>query len=248
MFIRLIIIFFLFPYVVFAAPEIGIGSMYDVLAPDEQSITKRIYNTGTSTAFVRIDLLEMNPDKNGNGESTQKEITDNNKLKKNRLIVTPLRMIIPPSGFQSARILWPGDRNKEKYFRVRFTPVMPDANDGFGLDNEAVDKYKKDALHAGVNILAGYGTIVIVQPNTPVFNTIIDDAHSDFTKIKNNGNATILLKNIRHCRAENTDCDTSSREFIYPGSNTSIPKKSGFITQLTIEEGGITKKNFISKH
>ena len=32
-----------------------------VLTPDMQSMTKRIYNTGDSTAFVRVELLEIKP-------------------------------------------------------------------------------------------------------------------------------------------------------------------------------------------
>ncbi|MEQ5223493.1 hypothetical protein ABN242_15880, partial [Providencia alcalifaciens] len=41
-----------------SSPVIGIGSMYDIFNPDSKNITKRVYNTGTSTAFVRVDVLE----------------------------------------------------------------------------------------------------------------------------------------------------------------------------------------------
>lgn len=34
---------------VYASPSIGIGSMYDVFTPETQSLTKRVYNTGTSS-------------------------------------------------------------------------------------------------------------------------------------------------------------------------------------------------------
>ena len=52
---------------------------------------------------------------------------------KKRLIATPQRMIVPPSEFQSIRLLWPVSREKERYYRVRLIPVMPGKSNDFGL-------------------------------------------------------------------------------------------------------------------
>ncbi len=202
---------------VLATPVLGIGSMYDVITPDSQSMTKRIYNTGTSTAFSRVDVLEIDPTKTkGTAETPQREIISDN-INKNRLIVTPSRLIIPPGGGQSVRIIWPGDRKVERFFRVRFTPVVPQANDSFGLDQKAVSEYRKNTLKAGVNVLTGYGTIVIVQPEKPVFNSKFDQSKKGIITVRNNGNATISLDNIRQCKSGKTDCGNASREFIIPG-------------------------------
>ncbi|AXF77797.1 hypothetical protein LU604_25255 [Erwinia tracheiphila] len=220
-----------------ATPIIGIGSMYDVLTPSMQSLTKRIYNTGDSTAFVRVELLEIHPgDKDRPEERPQKEVTGN-KLEQDRLIVTPQRLIIPPAGFQSVRILWPGERGKEKYFRVRFTPVMPEADDNFGLDKNTINDYQKNTLHAGLNVLTGYGSVVIIQPEKPLFNTVIENNNSDVITIHNNGSATVSLDNIRQCRMANTDCGSITREFVLPGRNKKIDKKSGYKTNFTLIEG-----------
>lgn len=220
----------------YATPVIGIGSMYDVLTPESQSMTKRVYNTGDSTAFVRVELLEINPGaRDGERETPQKELSAG-APERNRLIVTPMRLIIPPAGFQAVRVLWPGDRNKERYFRVRFTPVMPENDDSFGLDKNAMTKYRKDTLHAGLNVLTGYGTIVIVQPDKAVFNTVINDAATALT-VSNNGNATVSLDNIRQCKTANTDCGSVTREFILPGRTHTVPKKAGYKTNFTLIEG-----------
>lgn len=48
-----------------AAPAIGIGSMYDLLMPGENNLVKKVYNSGDSTAFVRVDMLEVKLDVNG---------------------------------------------------------------------------------------------------------------------------------------------------------------------------------------
>lgn len=220
-----------------ATPVIGIGSMYDVLAPGMQSMTKRIYNTGDSTAFVRVELLEINPgSKKEEEEMPQKELSGTTP-ERNRLIVTPQRLIIPPAGFQAVRILWPGERESERYFRVRFTPVMPEADDSFGLDKKAMSEYRKVTLNAGLNVLTGYGTIVIVQPEKPRFNTAIDSAGTAGITIKNNGNAMVSLDNIRQCRTAYADCGTVTREFILPGRTHNVGKKVGYKTNFTLIEG-----------
>lgn len=225
-----------------ATPVLGIGSMYDVITLDAQSMTKRIYNTGTSTAFSRVDVLEIDPtNMKGNAETPQKEIIADN-INKNRLIVTPSRLIIPPGGFQSVRIIWPGDRKVEKYFRVRFTPVVPQANDSFGLDQKAVSEYRKNSLKAGVNVLTGYGTIVIVQPEKPVFNSIFDQSKKGVITVRNNGNTTISLDNIRQCKSAKTDCGNSNREFIIPGKSKALNVQPGYQIYFTLIEGGNKKE------
>lgn len=220
----------------YATPVIGIGSMYDVLMPDMQSMTKRIYNTGDSTAFVRVELLETNPGSQKGGQETPPKELSGTTLESNPLIVTPQRLIIPPGGFQSVRILWQGERTGERYFRVRFTPVMPEADDSFGLDNNSMSEYRKNTLHAGLNVLTGYGTIVIVQPEKPRFDTVIEGAAAGGVTIKNNGNATVSLDNIRYCKTANTDCGAESREFILPGTTHTVGKKSGYKTNFTLIE------------
>lgn len=220
-----------------AAPSIGIGSMYDVLTSDAQSMTKRIYNTGDSTAFVRVDLHDVHPGirKAEAQPSSNNVLTD--VLDKNRLIVTPQRLIIPPGSFQSVRILWPGSREKERYFRIRFTPVMPEDSDSFGLDKNAVDEYRKTALHAGLNVLTGYGTVVIIQPDQAIFKTIVDESTSGSITIRNAGNATVSLDNLRHCKSINRECEAATREFILPGRILTVKKQTGYSINFTLIEG-----------
>lgn len=201
-------------------------------------MNKRIYNTGDATAFVRVEILEIFPGKEGQQKEKRQSEVSGSTLEKNRLIVTPLRLIIPPGGFQSVRILWPGERDTERYFRVRFTPVMPEGDGSFGLDKKDADEYRKNTLHAGLNVLTGYGSIAIVQPAKPVFNTIINSASPDIINVRNNGNATISLDNIRQCKTAKTDCGEVTREFILPGSTINVAKKAGYNTSFTLIEGG----------
>ncbi|HGN0121188.1 TPA: hypothetical protein ACKRGB_000768 [Proteus mirabilis] len=221
---------------VYASPSIGIGSMYDVFTPETQSLTKRVYNTGTSTAFVRVEILEIDADpKMNQRESAQKEIKEGS-LTQERLIVSPLRLIIPPSSFQSVRILWPGDREKERYFRIRFTPVLPEENDGFGMSKDEITQYKKNALDVGVNVLTGYGSVVVIQAKNPLFNTVIDDTNKQIS-IKNKGNATIILDNIRYCENIKSHCENKAREIILPGREFVLQKKINNKINFVLIEG-----------
>ncbi|MDH2322149.1 hypothetical protein AB6H27_02960 [Providencia huaxiensis] len=223
-----------------ASPSIGIGSMYDVFTPETQSLTKRVYNTGTSTAFVRVEVLEIDvTPKMNQRESTQKEV-DAGSLTQERLIVSPLRLIIPPSGFQTVRILWSGARDKERYFRIRFTPVLPEENDGFGMSKDEITQYKKNALEAGINVLTGYGSIVVMQPEKPLFNTVIDDRNKQISII-NKGNATIILDNIRYCENAKSHCENKSREIILPGREFVLQKKQNNKITFTLIEGDKSK-------
>lgn len=220
----------------YATPVIGIGSMYDILTPDMQSMTKRIYNTGDSTAFVRVELLEIKPESNDREKEVPQKELSGTAPERNRLIVTPQRLIIPPAGFQTVRIIWPGEREGERYFRIRFTPVMPGNDNSFGLDEKALSEYRKNTLHAGLNVLTGYGTIVVVQPEKPQFKTVINNTESIIT-VKNNGNATVSLDNIRQCKTANTDCGAVTRKFILPGRAQTVEKKAGYNTHFTLIEG-----------
>lgn len=149
-------------------------------------------------------------------------------------------MIIPPSELQSVRLLWPGTREKERYYRVRFTPVVPDKSNDFGLSDKQIQAYKGN-INAGVNILTGYGSILYVMPEAPAFNTAISHAPTGIN-IKNLGNATIVLDDIRHCNDKNGDCSASSRQMIIPGKSTLIKKENGKIIKFRLNEAGNTKE------
>ncbi|WP_454878806.1 hypothetical protein [Serratia inhibens] len=223
-----------------ASPGIGIGSMYDVLMPGENNLVKKVYNSGDSTAFVRVDVLEIKLDVKGNEQELVPQKLDGEGLNKNRLIATPQRMIIPPSELQSVRLLWPGSREKERYYRVRFTPVVPDKTNDFGLSEKQIQEYK-GSINAGVNILAGYGSILYVMPDNPEFNTVVTNDTAGIN-VKNLGSATIVLDDIRHCSNKDEACSAATRQMIIPGKSTLIKKEAGSMIKFRLNEAGKTKE------
>lgn len=48
-----------------AGPQINVGVVYDYLSGDKSTYMKRVFNGGTSTAFVKVNILEMIYDDEG---------------------------------------------------------------------------------------------------------------------------------------------------------------------------------------
>ena len=64
-------------------------------------------------------------------------------------MASPARLIVPANGMQGTRLLYMGERDRERYFRVRFVPVVPEKEDEFAVSSEEREDYKK-TLSAGV--------------------------------------------------------------------------------------------------
>ena len=166
-----------------AGPAINVGVVYDYLEGDRSSYLKRVYNGGTSTAFIKVNVLEIVY----NADGTSREVpvasmTDAKGAATNRdgLMASPARLIVPAGGRQGTRLLYMGQRDKERYFRVRFIPVVPEKEDDFAVTDAERSEYKKD-LAAGVNVMAGYGTVFFVRPKDTRFDTQISETASQYT-------------------------------------------------------------------
>ena len=42
-----------------AGPQINVGTVYDYLDGDKSTYLKRVFNSGDSTAFVKVNVLEL---------------------------------------------------------------------------------------------------------------------------------------------------------------------------------------------
>ena len=109
-----------------ASAEISIGTLFDYMAGQQGTYLKRIRNQGDTTAFVKVAIHEITYDGAGQPRESA-ELTEGNRA----LIASPSRLIIPAKGVQATRLLYMGARDKERYFRVRFIPVLPRKEDGF---------------------------------------------------------------------------------------------------------------------
>lgn len=227
------------PAVHAAAPQINVGAIYDYLEGDKSTYLKRIYNGGDSTAFVKVSILEMHYNADGSHVETP-VATMGAAGDRDGLIASPARLIIPAQGMQSTRLIFRGDRDKERYYRVRFVPVIPTKDDAFALDETERESYK-NSLSAGVQVMTGYGVAFFVRPAVTVFDTRQEDAPGEY-RITNAGNSTIVLDDLKSCSAASPhECEPPKKAHIRPGQVFRFEKVQGRVYGFELVEGAVKK-------
>jgi len=232
--------FLLFCNMAQAGPQIGVGVVYDYLDGDKSTYMKRVFNGGTSTAFVKVNILEIVYNEDGSYQELPLE-TQANGTSKDGLMASPARLIVPANGMQGTRLLFMGNREKERYFRVRFVPVVPEAEDEFAISAEEREEYKKERVAAGVKVLAGYGTVFFVRPKDTRFETVIDDSANRYL-MRNNGNSVVVIDEFKDCDAKKeSDCQPTTKHHVMAGRTFSFDKEAGREYRFTLIEGGKSK-------
>ncbi|MGI4838765.1 MAG: hypothetical protein ACRYF9_14205 [Janthinobacterium lividum] len=149
-----------------AAPNINVGPIFDYLDGAQSTYLKRIYNSGDSTAFVRVNISEILYAADGTRSEIPLDTTTPIDQRKG-LVASPARLIIPANGMQPTRLLYMGERDRERYYRVRYVPVVPEKEDQFAVSEQEREAYKA-SLSAGINVMASYGAIFSCAPWIPV--------------------------------------------------------------------------------
>ncbi len=234
---RLLVLFglSLFSHAALAAPQINVGVVYDYLDGDKSTFLKRVFNGGDSTAFVKINILEILYDADGTSREVPL-VSQPNGTSRDGLMASPARLIVPANGMQGSRLLYMGERDKERYFRVRFVPVVPEKEDEFAVSVEEREDYKK-SLSAGVNVLAGYGTVFFVRPKETRFDSAIENDASQY-RIRNNGNSVVVIDEFKDCSIKNEqECQPTTKHHILAGRTLEFQKQAGRHYRFTLVEG-----------
>lgn len=216
-----------------AGPSLQIGSFYDFMKSDQSSYLKRIHNGGTSTAFVKVEIKEIFYEKNG--KSREEPLKTVEGSARDGLVASPARLIVPAKGTQGTRLLYTGDRSKERYFRVRFLPVVPEKEDKFAVAESERESYEK-SMSAGFNVMAGYGMVFFVRPETTRFDTKIDN-NSGRYQLKNNGNSVVVVDSFKDCSTKNEeDCKPTKKIHLIPGHDFAFDKQAGRVYRYNLIE------------
>lgn len=222
-----------------AGPNINIGVVYDYLEGDKSTYLKRVYNSGDSTAFVKINVLEIIYDADGKSSEVP-VVAQAGGRARDGLMASPARLIVPAGGMQGTRLLYMGERDKERYFRVRFVPVVPEKEDEFAVSSEEREEYKKN-LTAGVNVMAGFGTVFFVRPKDSRYDTVIDDGPARY-QLRNNGNTVVVIDEFRDCDIKNeTDCAPTTKHHVLAGKAFGFDKQPGREYRFRLIEGASQK-------
>jgi hypothetical protein len=218
-----------------AAPEINVGPIFDYLDGTQSTYLKRIYNGGDSTAFVRVNIAEILYAADG----TRREVpidTSGPTLERTGLIASPARLIIPSRGMQATRLLYRGERDRERYYRVRYVPVVPEKEDQFAISEQEREAYK-ESLSAGVNVMASYGAIFFVRPAATRFDTRIEETTARYS-VHNAGNSTVVLDHFRDCASnDERSCEATRLHHIMPGKTFAFDRAPGRVYRFNLTEG-----------
>lgn len=223
-----------------AAPSIHVGAMYEYAEPGKGALLKRVRNTGDATAFVRVQISEVRYAADGSHHEVPVSGTDAG------LVASPSRLIVPAQGQQATRLLVQGDRSAERYYRVRFVPVLPQSEDEFALTDAQRDDYRRE-LSAGVNVLTGYGVFVIVHPDQPRYD-VQTETQAGYVQLHNAGNTTVVLDDIRQCSAPETSgrCAPSRKVHLLPNRTERFTRSAEHLHRFQIVEGGSRREVLLS--
>lgn len=225
-----------------AAPELNVGALYDYLDSGKSTLLKRVRNGGDSTAFVKVSVVELVYDDQG----VPREVdTDGLALEQRGLVVSPARLIVPAQGIQAVRLLYRGERDRERYFRLRFIPVLPELGDGFAVDEAEANRYR-DSLKAGVNVMAGYGTLLFVRPDDTRYHTPVQ-RKGEHLHVANQGNATVVLDHFRQCQTVGESCAAATKHHLLPGRSRQFGEQAGAVFHFELLEGDSRKDMVVER-
>ena len=222
-----------------AGPQINVGTVYDYLDADKSTYLKRVFNSGDATAFVKINVLEIIYGADG----LPQEVPVQNAAdgaSRNGVMASPARLIVPAQGMQGTRLLYMGERDRERYFRVRFVPVVPEKEDEFVVSSEEREDYK-NSLSAGVNVMTGFGTIFFVRPKDARYSTVINDTDSRY-ELRNDGNTVLIVDEFKSCSlSKESDCGATTKHHVLAGKTFAFDKEKGREYRFFLIEGSDKK-------
>ncbi|MBD1589878.1 molecular chaperone [Pseudomonas typographi] len=222
----------LLPGAALAGPQLGVGKFNDYLDAGKSTYTKRIYNSGTTAAFVKVRAWELVAQADGTYQEVP--LDDAAAGGQRDLVVSPARLIIPANGMQTVRFVFNGERAHERLFRLRFNPVMPEGRSDFALTAEEAQTYAQ-SLRAGVQVMAGYGTLLYVSPKNARHEIAIEQGAAGFS-VRNTGNATAVLDLLQRCDAGGS-CAEPGAAIVRPGHTKHFEKHSAEVYHFKHQQG-----------
>jgi len=160
-----------------------------------------INDSNAENAYVDVEIIEVrNP---GMPEEQRVAITN---PQESGLLVTPAKMVIPPSGRQQVRLVnLAGTGDVDKVYRINFKPVLPPL-----ASEESV-----------VRIVVAYQALVLIPPENP---SAVVNFERDGTSLvmRNVGNSYVRLEDGRYCESENANCADLQGTRLYAGNTFQV--------------------------
>ncbi len=191
-----------------ALPVSAAGSMYlnrsivtfspDGLPRDDVVVI----NAEEENLYVSLDVFEVeNP-----GLADERRVQTDDPQDAG-LIVTPNKLIVPPLGRKTVRIVNLAQGEKERIYRVNVTPILPPLES------------PKTSM---VRVIVAYQLLVIVQPRIPEQNLKVERVDGEL-RFFNAGNTNVLISEGSQCDRQSTNCVDLPTKRIYAGGAFNVP-------------------------
>ncbi|WP_203249588.1 hypothetical protein [Cysteiniphilum marinum] len=196
------------------------GALIEEWDDDSSEFTKVIKNTGDKTEYVNILLYKIEDPFGVNKETPMglKEMVSD-------LLVSPLKMILPPKYEKILRLSYPKGRQnftKDHYYKIVVQPVLPSLENGFfNVENK---------MQAGVQLNIAYGTLLIVTPLAKNIHYQTEHKVANHELAFNNKGNSFVKVEVRGKCQESADnpCKNDvvlDKKNVYAGQNITISLK-----------------------
>jgi len=172
-----------------------------------------IKNTGDFKIYLNLKIAEIvNPELEA---STRVELDDPRSAP---MLVSPRQLMVPPGARKRVRvILRDKDNATDRVFRLSVKPYTGKIKLG---DTEG------EAKQSAIKVLIGYDLLLLARPtklNADLAVTRTDDR----IEFINKGNTNVLLRDIKQCNADKSDCVDMQPNRLYAGEvyTVDLPKK-----------------------
>ncbi|MGI9889653.1 hypothetical protein [Vibrio chagasii] len=198
---------------VYATEAYKLDVLSDVIVLDQMKSSEiiNVRNDSSRVIYARIDIYEIDSSLINSGKERLTLVRG--KGKQDGLIATPPRLAVPAHSTMNVRVIFTGKKTKkDRHFKVRFIPIAEYEYKGI----------KKKTKEANIFFSVSSTSFVSVKSSEPKYNYFIHD-----TKIKNDGNTLILLKNCMVSNGVNRKVYTeirlpSGREYDFANKFNSI--------------------------
>ncbi|MEN3802979.1 fimbria/pilus periplasmic chaperone [Aeromonas veronii] len=176
-----------------ATHAVDIGSMTEVIEPNDRLITKSIINNADSPKVYQLSVIKIdNPKKNN-------AVLDGRRAE---VLFTPRQFTLHPQEEKIVKLFYNGPSdNSERYFRVTISEKPAPRQQEFFNERKI----------ASIDINLNVDIILVVRPKIMFFN--YDFSASDST-IQNTGNTFFKVIVKKGCEQDDSDADST---YLLPG-------------------------------
>ncbi len=209
----------------YSKASVSVQDLVKTFPAGKQRLVQQVKNSGDAPAFVKVEVFEiLNP----HTDHEREEPLDMTTVPD--LVATPQRIVIPPHASRGVGLFLKERWNKDRFFRVRFTPVRPTKAEGFVQTSE---------VQTGASIGIAWGTLVVVPRQQASYNTEIKQ-DADQLKIKNLGNSYVQLTDVEICTEK--ECKQEFDQRVLVDESQGLSTEGIKSISATLVEGDSTRK------